>query len=205
MSNPTDLKIAEMLHQGKKYREIAKSLHVGSDTIKKVRDLVSAGIILIDENEKAFLAKPAKKEIEEIHAQVMEVVTKKATELALRNAEEDYALGNEIRQYWSLKAKEVDMEIRDYVRSALIFYADYRDEVENMKEQVEVARIIMDAYKRDVVRARKLELYYKFVRYCLYLKTQGIKITQEVVDTFWQDLTLLEKREELKTVPTEGI
>ena len=204
MSSATDLKIAEMLHDGKTYREIAKALHVSADTIKKVRDMAAQGIILVDAEGKALLAKPAEKNIEEIHSQVMDVVTRKATELALLNAEEDYALGNEIRQYWSLKASEGDMELRDYVRSALIFYDDYRDDVENMKEQVDVARIVMDAYKRDLVRARKLELYYKFVRYCLYLKTQGMNVTQEVVNTFWQDLTLLEKREELKTAPIGG-
>ena len=205
MSSPTDLKIAEMLfppdeNKKKTYREIQKALHVSPDTIRKVREACTQGIIVIGDDGKAFLAKPAQKEIEEIHTEVMDVVTRKATELALRNAEEDYAIGNEIRQYWSLKAQERGLDLRQYVKTALNFHDDFKDEVENMKEQIDVARIVMDAYKRDIVKSTKLELYYKFVRYCLYLRQQGMRITQEVVDAFWRDLTLMETGEELKII-----
>jgi len=195
MSESTELQVAEMLHEGKTYREIAKELHVGPETIKTVREYVAQGIIVIGEGGKAVLAQPAKKEIEQIHTEVMEVITKKATQTALQNAEEDYALGNEIRQYWILKAQEKGMELRDYVRAALIFYDDYEPQVKEMEERLEVADLVFQQLRADIVRQEKLRLYYEFVRYCLYLKSKGMRITPEVTDSLWQDLTLLEKSE----------
>jgi len=195
MSSSTELQVAEMLAADKTYREIAKELHVGPETIKTVRDYMAQGIIQVGEDGKAVLVKPAEKEIETIHTEVMEVITKKATELALQGAEEDYALGNEIRQYWNLKAEAKGMEIRDYVRAALIFYDDYEPQVKEMEEKLEVADLVFQQLRADIVRQEKLRLYYEFVRYCLYLKSRGMRITPEVTDSFWQDLTLLEKSE----------
>jgi len=195
MSSSTELQVAEMLAQEKTYREIAKELHVGPETIKTVRDYMAQGIIQIGEDGKAVLAQPAKKEIEEIHTEVMEVITKKATESALQNAEEDYALGNEIRQYWILRAQEKGMEMRDYVRSALIFYDEYEPKLKAVEEKLEVADLIFEQFRADIVRQEKLRLYYEFVRYCLYLKSKGMRITPDVTDAFWQDLTVLEKSE----------
>lgn len=205
MSSATDLKIAEMLAQEKTYREITKTLHVGAETIKKVKDQWLSGIIVVNEEGKAILAKPAAKTIEEIHSQVMDVVTKKATKVALENAENDYALGNEIRQYWILKAQETGMELRDYVRAALIFYDDYKDELETMQEKVAVAKTVMEMLKRDLVRTTRMELYYKFVRYCLFLRSRGMQITPEVVHDFYQDLATLEKGGELAVMGVQEI
>jgi len=195
MSSSTELQVAEMLAQEKTYREIAKELHVGPETIKTVRDYMAQGIIQIGEDGKAVLAQPAKKEIETIHTEVMEVITKKATESALQNAEEDYALGNEIRQYWILRAQEKGMELRDYVRSALIFYDEYEPKLRDIEEKLEVADLVFQQLRADIVRQEKLRLYYEFVRYCLYLKSRGMRMTPEVTDSFWQDLTVLEKGE----------
>ena len=197
MSSATELKIAEMLNEGKTYREIAKKLHTSADTIKKIRDQAAKGIILIDDKGKAFLAKPAQKDIEEIHSQVMDVVTRKATELALLNAEEDYAMGNEIRQYWSVIAKEDGRELREYVKSALMFYDEFRDKIEELEEIRKVSQAVMDTLRHDTLRATKMELYYKFVRYCLHLKSQGMIIPSQVIVDFYRDLSLLEKGEEI--------
>ena len=65
--------------------------------------------------------RPTRRE-EEINAKV----TNKATELALRRAEEDYNLGNEVRQCWSLKAQDAGMELREYIHKALAFYDEYK-------------------------------------------------------------------------------
>jgi len=193
MSSPTELQIAELLHGGKNYREIYKELHVGPETIKKVRDLVAQGIIVIGEDGKAVLAKPAAATIEEIHSEVMGVVTKAATEKAIKDAELDYALGNEIRQYWTLKADEKGMELRDYVRAALIFYDDYAEEIRGMEDKISVAKAIMATLKTDIVRQRKMELYYRFVRDCIKLRAQGFIIPGRILTEFYHDLSILEQ------------
>jgi len=199
MSSSTDLRVAEMIHAGEKYNDIRKQLHVGSDAIKKVKDWMLEGIIAVDAEGKAHLAKPAQKEIEEIHAEVMEVVTKKASETALKNAEDDYALGNEVRQNWSIKAQELGMDLRDFVRGALIFYDEYRDAIEEMMRKQEIARWAIGELRRNTTRIAKMELFYKFVRYCIYVRSQGLSVPDSVLNDFYSDLTVLEAGGELKT------
>ena len=131
---------------------------------------------------------------DEIDARVAEAVKEKASELAFQRAEEDYALGCEIRQYWGVKARQAGMELRDYVNSALIFYEENKEEVERMREQIEVAHLVVDKlFKEDIVKQKKMELYYKFARYCMHMKSKGMRITPEVLDSFWHDLACLEK------------
>lgn len=202
MSSATDLRVAEMLQADEKYRDIQQKLHVGSDNIKKVKDQVAAGIIAFDAEGKAFIAKPAEKDIEEIHAQVMGVVTKKATADALMNAENDYALGNEVRQNWTLKAQEAGMVLREFVRNALIFFDEYQGQVEEMEKKQGIARWALGELRRNTARIAKMELFYKFVRYCLYLKSQGFSVPDQLTYDFYNDLTVLEQGGELKTEKT---
>jgi len=192
MSGPTELRIAEMLKEGASYVDIRKAQRVGADTIKSVKDMVTSGIIAFDDQGKAFIAKPAQKNIEDIHAQVMGVVTKKATEEALMNAEDDYALGNEIRQYWNLKAQEAGLGLREFVKAALIFYDEYKDELENMRKQAQITRWAINQLRGNMLRRARMELYYKFVRYCLFLKEKGMAVTPELVRDFYLDLAALE-------------
>jgi len=202
VSDATELKVAEMLHADAKYIEIERKLHVGSDTIKNVKNLVAQGIIAFDAEGKAFVARPAEKNIEEIHAQVMEVVTKKATEQALLNAEEDYALGNEIRQYWTIKAQEMGMSLKELVKAALIFYDEYREQIDDMAKKIGAARWAFTQLRMDTARVAKMELFYKFMRYCLYLKSQGFTVPTRLIYDFYEDLTVLEKGG--TTLKTEG-
>ena len=188
----TDLLIAERLNEGESFRKIQTELHVGNERIQRVRDMVSSKIIQFDEAGKAYLTQPARKEIEEIHAEVMKTITAKASEVALQNAEEDYALGNEIRQYWTLKAQEAGLPIREYVRSALIFYDTYRDRVEEMQEQLAMTEVIKDALRRDLIKTHKMDLFYRFTRYCISLKIQGFQLPESILNDFYHDLSNLE-------------
>jgi len=199
LSDPTELKVAEMLHEDAKYIDIERKLHVGAETIKKVRNLIAQGIMAFDAEGKAFVARPAEEQIEEIHAKVMDVVTKKATQQALQNAEDDYALGNEVRQYWSIKAQEMGIPLKDLVKSALIFYDEYRDQVFDVVKKTEMARWALNQLRRDTARVAKMELFYKFMRYCLNLKSQGFTVPTRLVYEFYEDLTVLEKGGTLKT------
>jgi len=198
LSGSTELRIAEMLNTNAKYTEIRDKLRVGSETIKSVKEMVASGIIAFDEDGKAYYAKPAQKSIEEIHAQVMEVVTKKATETALMNAEEDYALGNSLRQNWSVKAQDAGVSVHDYVRSALIFYDEYKDEIEEIEKNKAVARWALQKLQGEMVRVAKMELFYKFVRYSVYLREKGFTVPQRLIYDFYNDLTVLEKGGNLK-------
>jgi len=131
---------------------------------------------------------------DEIDAGVVEAVKEKASELAVQRAEEDYVLGCEIRQYWGVKARQAGMELRGYVNSALVFYEENREEVERMREQLQVAKLVVDKlFREDIVNQKKMELYFEFAKHCMYMKSQGMRVTPEVLDAFWQDLTCLEK------------
>jgi len=196
----TDLRVAELLAQEKSSREIEKALHVSSHRVVRVREWMTQGLINVDAEGKAHAAQGARLEAEEIHEEVVDVVTKKAAELALANAEEDYAIGNEIRQYWTLKAQEAGQPIRDYVRNALIFYDEYGSRVEELKQLEAMNKAILFAFKVDHVRIAKMEYYYRFMRYCLYLRSQGFAVPHKLLEDFYMDLTLLEKQkvEELR-------
>jgi len=78
------------------------------------------------------------------------------------------------------------------VRSALIFYDTYRAKVEEMEEQRGLMELFKDALKQDLLRAQKMDLFYKFARYCLYLRTQGFQLPESLLNDFYNDLTTLE-------------
>ena len=195
----TELKIAEMIQEDAKYRDIQKKHHVGSDTIKRIKDQILKGIIAFDSEGKAFLARPAEAEIESIHAVVMGKITKKASENALKFAEDDYMLGNEVRQYWTLKAQEAGMSLRDFVKGALIFYDEYREEIDGMEKKLEVARWALGQLRGNMIRIAKMELFYKFMRYCIYVREKGLTVPPGLIYDFYHDLTVLEKGGELRT------
>jgi len=191
-SSATDLRVAELLAQEKSSRDIEKALHVSSHRVVRVREWLAQGLITVDAEGKAHAAQGAQLEAEEIHEEVMGVVSKKAAESALANAEEDYAIGNEIRQYWTYKAQEKGMALREYVRAALIFHDEYGDKLEELEKQQALTKAIIFAFKRDHVRIAKMDLFYRFIRYCLYLRSQGVSIPQRVIDDFYGDLTAFE-------------
>lgn len=191
-SEDLDCLIAERLKAGDAQNKIKKELHVGDERIRNVRDMVASGMIKFNEEDKAYLAQPAQKQIEEIHAEVMKVISVKASEMAVRNAEEDYALGNEIRQYWTLKAQEAGLSLREFVRSALIFYDTYREKVEAMEEQLALMEVLKDTVRTDLLRTHKMDLFYRFTRYCISLRVQGFQLPEAILNDFYHDLNTLE-------------
>lgn len=199
-SSSIELKIAEDLHAGKTYKQIAPVHHVSNRDIKRIRDLIERDLIKFTEDGKAYMTQAGIIEIESIHRKVTEVVTRQAAEQALKHAEEDYDLGNEIRQYWFLKAQEQGTALREYVRSALVFYDTYRDELEKIGELQALVNVFASAIRSDMVQIAKMDYMYKFVTYCLSLKGQGLTIPQGLVDSFWNDLNHLT---EFKPTPFE--
>jgi len=191
-SQDVDCMIAERLKAGDAQNKIKKDLHVGDERIRNVRDMVASGIIKFNEEDKAYLAEPAHREIEEIHAEVMKVISAKASETAVRNAEEDYALGNEIRQYWTLKAQDSGLALREYVRSALIFYDTYKAQVEEMEEQLALMEVLKGTLRSDLLRTHKMDLFYRFARYCMSLRAQGFQVPESLLNDFYHDLNILE-------------
>lgn len=192
MSKVRLLDIADRLKEDKSYRDIAKELMVSPREISEAKNLIGSKVIEYDaETGKAFFSKAAEAEIESIHREVTEVVTKKATEVALKNAEEDYLIGNEIRQYWSLKANDAGVGLREYVRGALVFFEEYKDKIEEIDELKVVNMSLAEGLKKNMVEIAKMDYYYKFARYCLYMKSQGLEVPSQVVERFWSDLNIL--------------
>jgi len=186
-----DLEIAEHLVKGLTYRKIKDLLRVGSSRISKVKKLLEEGLIRLDEAGRAYAADSLALDLKALHEKVMGVVTKKATEEAIVAAEEDYMIGRELRQYWSLKAKEAGMTLREYVKVALIFYDDYKDEIEKLEELREIARMCIEVLQKESVKKERMRLYYKFIGFCLTLKAQGYTVPQQVINDFVADLNLL--------------
>lgn len=191
-SEDLDCMIAERLKAGDAQNKIKKDIHVGDERIRTVRDMVASGIIKFNDEGKAYLAEPAHREIEAIHAEVMKVISEKASEAAVRNAEEDYALGNEIRQYWTLKAQDTGLSLREFVRSALVFYDTYREKVEEMQEQLAMMGVFKDTLRVDLLRTHKMDLFFRFTRYCISLRAQGFQIPTSLISDFYNDLNTLE-------------
>jgi len=156
--------------------------------VTAVNKLRKSGAIQFDDEGKAFWAEPSEAAIAKIHSKVQEVVTKKASEMALKNADQDYLLGNELRQNFSFKAADLGLNIHDYVVESIRFFETYKDTVGEIDDLRAMVVTLGDALKKDFVQAAKLDYYYKFMRYVLYLRSQGMSISKGVTDAFWMDL-----------------
>lgn len=194
--NLRDLKVAEMLKKGITYDEIEawakeQGTPVGRSSISSIKKLMEEGVIAFSESGVAREAEP--KIVSDIHDKIVGVVTKKAAEEAVLYAEKDYELGRELRQFWFLKAQEKGLALRDYVKSALIFYDDYRDMAAENEELRKVSKVALEALNVNTVARKKLDLYYKFCRDLITLKSQGLSVPQQVIVDFYDDLQYLSK------------
>jgi len=191
-----DLKLAEMIRKGNTYKEIQtffkeQGTPVSNDTIMEVKKMIEGGVITFGENGVARETTP--KPVMDIHQQVIGVVTKEAAEEAVRFAEEDYRLGRELRQFWFLKAQELGMTLREFVKAALIFYDDYKDLAAENEDLRKIAKNALQELSVNTVRRKRLELYYKFCADALKLRAQGLEVPQKVVVDFYADLDYLSK------------
>lgn len=194
--NLRDLKVAEMLKRGSTYGEIEdwakeQGTPISRATISSVKKLIDEGVVAFSDSGVAREAEP--KIVSEIHEKVVGVVTKKAAEEAVLYAEQDYELGRELRQFWFLKAQEKGLTLRDFVKSALIFYDDYRDVAAENEELKNISRSALEGLRVNTAARKKLELYYKFCRDMINLKAQGFSVPQQVIVDFYSDLEYLSK------------
>lgn len=90
------------------------------------------------------------------------------------------------------------MGVREFVRAALIFYDEYRGKIKELEENKEISATILQTLQMDIVRTTKMELFYKLVRYCLFLKSRGLSVPSQVLTDFYQDLSMIEKSGELQ-------
>jgi len=191
-----DLRAAEMIKRGSTYKEMQdyfkeQGTPISNDKIVELKKMISAGVITFSEEGVARETEP--KLVMEVHQQVMGVVTKEAAEEAVRFAEEDYKLGRELRQFWFLKAQEKGMDLREFVKAALIFYDDYKDLAAENEELRKVSRSALQTLSVNTVTRKRLELYYKFCADALKLRAQGLEIPQQVIVDFYADLEYLSK------------
>lgn len=193
---PRDLKVAEMIKTGESYSDIQRKLKelgtpISNQKISDIKKMIEGGIIAFNPDGTAYEKEP--KVVEEVHQQVMGVVTKAAAEEAVLFAEEDYKLGRELRQFWFLKAQEKGMTLRDFIKAALIFYEDYKDLAMENEELRKVARSALQGLNTNTIARKKLELYYRFCRDMINLKARGLAIPEQVVVDFYSDLEYLSK------------
>lgn len=184
------LKIAESIRAGKTQDEIVAELKTSSKTVSKVQKMLDSGGIEFTEEGKAYVT--AKKEIEEIVQKVHSELEQEAGERAVRDTKEDFLIGSEIRKRYTLKAVEAGQTLRDYVIDGLLFYVDNRGKIEElereMKELMFLKNVYAESMRTDLAHIARMDYFYKFVRYCLHLRTQGLRVPNEVVDSFWFDL-----------------
>lgn len=202
-----DLKVAEMLGptgEGATYPVIQKEHRIANKTIVNIKAMIRSGVISFNDEGKAFEAKP--RALAEIHEKVVHVITVKASEDAVRSAEEDYEMGREIRQFWFLKAQEKGLTLREFVKRSLMNYDEFGHlEVEN-EDLRKIARNAVEALAVNTIRHKKLDLYFNFIRHVLTLKAQGYRVPEQVVTDFYADLDYLSQgggfptREVLKSV-----
>jgi len=193
---PRDLKVAELIKAGKSYTEIQTILkeqgqRISNDKISDVKKMIEAGVIAFREDDTAFEKQP--RVVEEVHQQIMGVVTKKAAEEAVLFAEEDYKLGRELREFWFLKAQEKGMTLRDFVKAALITYEDYGDLAAENEELRKISRTVLEQLNVNTIQRKRLELYYRFCRDMINLRARGFAIPEQVVVDFYRDLEYLSK------------
>jgi len=191
-----DLRVAELIKQGMSYSDIQKLLKeqgspISNQKISDIKKMIEAGIIAFRDDGTAYEKQP--KVVEEVHQQIIGVVTKKAAEEAVLYAEEDYKLGRELREFWFLKAQEKGMTLRDFVKSALIFYEDYRDVAAENEELRKISRSALEQLNVNTVARKKLELYYRFCRDMINLRARGLSVPEQVVVDFYSDLDYLSK------------
>jgi len=204
-----DLRAAEMIKRGSTYKELQdyfkeQGTPISNDKIVELKKMISAGVITFSEQGVAREAEP--KLLMDVHQQVMNVVTKEAAEEAIRFAEEDYRLGRELRQFWFLKAQEKGMELREFVKAALIFYDDYKDLAAENEELRKVSRTALQTLSVNTLARKRLDLYYKFCADALKLRAQGLEVPQQVIVDFYSDLEYLSKggTTPIKEVLTSG-
>jgi len=193
---PRDLRVAELIKQEKSYSEIQTIMReqgtpISNQKISEIKKMVEAGTIGFREDGTAYEAEP--KVVADVHQQVMSVVTKKAAEEAVLFAEEDYKLGRELRQFWFLKAQEKGMSLRDFIKAALIFYADYRDLATENEELKTISRSALQQLNVNTIARKKLELYYRFCRDMINLRARGLSVPEQVIVDFYSDLEYLSK------------
>jgi hypothetical protein len=85
------------------------------------------------------------------------------------------------------------LALRDFVKSALIFYDDYRDMAAENEELKKISRSALEALSVNTIARKKLELYYKFCRDLINMKAQGLSVPQQVIVDFYSDLEYLSK------------
>jgi len=193
---PRDLRVAELIKQEKSYTDIQAVMReqgtpISNQKISEIKKMIEAGIIGFREDGTAYEAEP--KFFKDIHEQVMGVITKEASKNAVFEAEGDYKLGYEIRQFWFLKAQEKGMTLRDFVKAALMFYDDYRDMAAENEELRKISRVALQQLNVDTIRKKKLELYYRFCRDTLNLRAKGFAVPEQVIVDFYADLDYLSK------------
>lgn len=184
------LKIAEAIKAGKEYTVIEAELKTSSRTIAKVQKMLDSGGIEFTEEGKAYVT--ARKEIDQIVEKVHLELEQEAGVRAVRDTKEDFLIGSEVRKRYTLKAVEAGQPLRDYVMDGLLFYADNKGRMAEMEREMKDLRFLKNVYaesmRTDLAHIAKIDYFYKFVRYCLHLRTQGMRIPNEVVDSFWSDL-----------------
>lgn len=184
------LKIAEAIRAGKTQDEITAELKTSSKTVTKVQKMLDGGGIEFTEEGKAYVT--ARKELDEIVEKVHSELEKEAGVRAVRDTKEDFLIGSEIRKRYTLKAVESGQTLRDYVMDGLLFYADNRGKIDELEAEMRELRFLKNVYaesmRTDLAHIAKIDYFYKFVRYCLHLRSQGMRIPNEVVDSFWSDL-----------------
>jgi len=193
---PRDLKVAELIKASKSYTEIQTILkeqgqRISNDKISEIKKMIDAGVIAFNEDGKAYEAEP--RAVAEVHKEVIGVISKKAAEEAVLNAEEDYTLGRELRQYWFLKAQEKGMTLRDFVKAALITYEDYGDLSAENEQLRKISRTALEQLNTNTIQRKRLELYYRFCRNVMDLRARGLSVPQQVIVDFYSDLEYLSR------------
>lgn len=190
------LKIAEAIKAGKTQKEITEELRASASTVSKVQKMMDGGGINFTEEGKAYVT--ARKEIDEIVEKVHSELEKEAGERAVRDTKEDFLIGSEIRNRYTLKAVEAGQTLRDFVMDGLLFYVDNKGRIDELEREMKELRFLKNVYaesmRTDLAHVAKMDYFYKFVRYCLHLRSQGIRVPNEVVDSFWSDLNNIGER-----------
>lgn len=187
--------------EGKTWRDIAKDYKISAATISKVQKLIQDGAIKQDEKGNAFFAKAAESTVEEIHRDVMGVVTKIAAEEAVKNAENDYKLGFTLRQRFTLKAEDAGMPIDEYVQSAMIFFETYKNQLEDYEKTKAALETLKEGQNDDMLKVAKIEYYFKFTNLCIAARTRGLIIPDTLIELFMHDLDIITKNKMLESIP----
>ena len=186
------LRVAESINQNLPQNEIMSRHRTNIQVISMVRKMIAEGKILFDGQGKATLTESAARDVDMVNKMALEVLRQKVVEKAMQEVENDFLLGNMLRNTFGFRAESAGMTIEEYVTNAMSFYIDYGrriEELEQGKALIETAKLFI---RRGVTTLKRMDLYGKFVDRLMLMSMRGISIPGELPAQFMDDLRKIE-------------